>query len=119
MKRCFKVYSIIIGSLLGLTITTSLILSLIEKYNLITYKSLLYVSNTISYLYAAIFSFILGVKMKKNGLLNGFVFSLILFLITIIIGNSLIKITTIIKVITKSIIVIFFTVLGVNKKNPN
>ena len=119
MKQFFKTYSIIIISLLGLTIITSLILASIEKMNLINYKNSLYVSTVLSYLYILVFSFILGVKVKNKGILHGFIFSFILFLITIVVGNANFDWISIVKIITKSVIAIFFTIVGVNKKGTN
>ena len=117
MKKNLKNYLIILTTLLLFTFFVSLILTMIQKKQLITYNTSLILANSLSYLLLAIFSFILGLKVRKNGLIHGILLSLIMILLTIIIGNSLSSVTTIIKIITKSVIIIFFTILGVNKKN--
>lgn len=112
MKRTIKNYGIAIISILFLSFLTSLILSFLDisemmkiDINILTY--------TLSYVFYAISSFILGLKMKKRGLLNGCIFFAILFLISFIFSESI----SLLHTLVKFIIIIFFTIFGVNKKN--
>lgn len=117
MKQYFKNYLFILITLLLLTFFASLILTIMEKNQFFSYKTSLIVANSVSYSIIAILSFILGYKNKKHGLFHGTLFSIILILLTIIMGNKISDFATIIKIITKTIIIMFFVVLGVNKKN--
>lgn len=117
MKQNIKNYLLITLTLIVLTFFSSLILTMLFKNQILNYKTSLILANTISYLFVAILSFILGLKQKRHGIIHGILLSLILIGLSSIFGNSLSDITTLIKVITKSIIIIFFTILGVNKRN--
>ena len=117
MKQNIKTYFILNLSLLIFAFFTSLILSLLEKNEVLTYNTSIIIANSISYLIIAILSFILGYKVKKQGLLHGLFLSIIMISFTLIIGNSLSDIVTTIKVITKTILILFFTILGVNKRD--
>ncbi len=117
MKQNIKTYFIIILSLLLSAFFASLILTILEKNEVFSYSTSLVIANSFSYILIVILSFILGYKSKRNGLVHGVFFSLMIILTTLIIGNKLSDITTIIKLITKTILVIFFTVLGVNKRD--
>lgn len=117
MKQNLKNYLIITTTLLIFTFFISLILTILEKNEILTYKTSFIIANSVSYLLLAIFSFILGLKSKKHGFLHGIIFSLIIILLSLVVGNSISDISTIIKVITKSLIILFFTIFGVNKRN--
>ena len=117
MKQNIKNYFILIISLLLSAFFASLILSVLEKNEVLTYNTSLIIANSISYILIAMLSFILGYKSKKHGLFHGVLFSLIMIVLTLIIGNSLSDIVTIIKVITKTLLILFFTILGVNKRD--
>jgi len=117
MKQNIKNYGFILISLLCFTFLTSLILTIIQKNNLISYNTSIIIANSISYILIAIFSFVLGLKIKKHGMIHGLIFSLLVISMTLMIGNNFNDLTIIIKVITKSLLIIFFTILGVNKRN--
>ena len=74
-------------------------------------------ANSFAYIFIAIMSFVLGYKNEKHGLLHGMIFSIILIMLTLIVGNDISSISNIIKIITKTLLGLFFAILGVNKKN--
>lgn len=115
MKKIIKYYIISILSLLIFTVLTSLILTILKSNDIISYNNSIIISYIISYLLVAILSFILGLKLKRHGLIHGLLMSIILLSLNLIFFNSLSDISNLIKVITKTIIIIFFTILGVNK----
>jgi hypothetical protein len=117
MKHYLKTYSMVLITFLFFTFVSSLILTILDKSSLLNISVINIIANTISYILLAILSYVLGIKLKKHGLYNGILFSLLILSLTMVVGNDLSMITTIIKVVTKSIIIIFFTILGVNKKN--
>ena len=117
MKQYLKIYSTTLFLLLSFTFLSSLILTILDKNEILTSSTISIIANTISYIFIATISYILGVRIKKKGLINGILFSLIMILLTMLFGNKLSSIITLIKVVTKSVIIIFFVILGVNKKN--
>lgn len=117
MKQYLKIYLLITFSLLFFTFFSSLILTILEKNEIIKANVGNIISYSFSYLVLAISSYILGVKTRKKGLINALLFSFIVIAISFSIGNSLSDITSIIKIVSKVVVILFFTVLGVNKKN--
>ena len=117
MKQYLKIYLIALLSLLSFALLSSLILTILDKNEILSSSVISIIANSISYTFLALISYILGVKLKRKGLFNGILFSLIILLCTLLIGNDLSSLTTLVKVITKSIIITFFLILGVNKKN--
>jgi len=115
MKTTIKNYIFSILTLLIFTLISALILTIFRVNNIMSYNNSIIISNVISYILIAIISFIMGLKIKRHGLIHGFILSIIFLIINLIFFNTLSDITNLIKVITKSLIVIFFTILGVNK----
>ena len=56
----------------------------------------------------------LGMKIKKKGLINGLILSLLYILINLIIGLNLNNIISIFKFTSKIILIILGTIIGVN-----
>ena len=119
MKKNIKNYAIILSFLLFCTIFISLILTIIEKNTQINQKTLMIIGNSFLYCVIGISSFILGIKQKKHGLIQGIIYSLFIVILSSIFSNINNDTTSIIKLISKSMIAIFFAILGVNKKNLN
>ena len=117
MKQTLINYFILCVTLLLFTFFTSLILTLLDINEVLPYKTGVIVCHSLSYFTYAILSYILGIKMKRKGLIHGVVFSLIAFLLSLVIGGNLHDLSVITKEIIRSIVIIFFTILGVNKKN--
>ena len=117
MKQNIKNYLFIITTLLFFTFITSLILTILFKKEVISNSTSLIIANVSSYILFAIASFILGYKNKKHGLIHGILLSILMIILSIAMGNDISNIIVIIKMITKSLIIIFFTILGVNKRN--
>ena len=112
MKQIIKNYGLAIISILFLTFLTSLILSILDINKMISIDMnvLLY---SFSYCFYALISFVFGVNMKKKGIIHGISLFMILFLISFSLSIKI----SIIHTIVKFMIITFFTILGVNKKN--
>ena len=113
MKQMLKNYILITFSLLICTVFISLILTILEHFNILNGNALFIMGYAFSYLLIACFSFMLGIKMKRKALLHGGVFSLIILLFNLMLFGEL----NFIKLITKIMLILFFVILGVNKKN--
>ena len=112
MKYIIKNYFIFFITVLLFTSFTSLILTILDISNILNYDLGLIISYIISYVFFAILSFICGLKLKSKGLVHGIMLSFFIFLLSFFIGNEI----SWIILLTRSIIIVFFTILGVNKK---
>ena len=112
-----KNYSIAILVTLFFATFISLILTFLNINNLLDHKYGLIVANITSYIFFAISSYILGIKMGRHGLIHGIVLSLIMMVISIILFGYVYTTANILKLSMKSLVIIFFAILGVNKKN--
>ena len=115
MKNTIKNYIFSILTLLIFTLISALILTIFRVNNIIGYNNSMIISNVISYILVAIISFIMGLKIKRHGLVHGFILSIMFLIINLIFFNTLSDTLNLIKVLSKSLIIIFFTILGVNK----
>lgn len=113
MKQTIKNYIVILTTYLFLTFFFALILAFMQKNNVMSNSTLNVITISLSFLLISILSFILGLKVKSKGLINGIVFALFIFLMGLMFSGDI----SIIKLISKTVIAIFFTVLGVNKRN--
>ena len=115
MKNTIKCYVFSIITLLIFTVIASLILTTLRINDLITYNTSLIIANVISYILLAMISFVMGLKLKRHGLIHGFIVSILILIINLVFLNSLSDITNLVKLLTKSLIIIFFFILVVNK----
>lgn len=114
MKKTLKAYTYSLMFILFSTFIFSLILTVLKQKNIISLTSSNITSAILSLLLFFIGSLILGLKIKKKGLFNGMILSIIYVSINLIIGFDLTNIASIIKFVSKIILIIMGSILGVN-----
>lgn len=116
MKNTIKSYSFVLLFILLSTFIFSLILTILKQNNLLNYSSSNIVTNILSLSLYFIGSLILGLKQKNKGLINGIMLSIIFVCISLILGISFASIIDIIKFISKILLIMLGTIIGVNLK---
>ena len=114
MKTTIKSYTISLLFILLSTLIFSLVLTILNQNNLLSVTTSNITSTILSLSLFFIASVILGFKMKKKGLLNGIILSLIYISINLIIGFNFINYISIIKFISKIFLIILGVIIGVN-----
>ena len=117
MKNYLKIYLSIIATFLFFSFFIALILTFINKNQKITSENGLMISTIFSFIIIALLSFALGLKVKKHGILHASILSIMIIALSFILHDSIIDYIFIIKLISKLLIIFFFTILGVNKKS--
>ena len=116
MKSIIKSYSISIIFVLLSTFIFSLILTILKQTNVLSYNASNIITNILSLSLFFIASLILGLKIKRKGLVNGIILSILFICVNLIIGFNLTNIKEIIKFIAKILLIILGTIIGVNLK---
>jgi len=114
MKTTLKSYTISLIFILLSTFIFSLVLTILKQNNLINLTTSNITSSILSLLLFFIGALILGIKIKKKGLVNGIILSMVYVAINLIIGFNLTNVTSIIKFISKILLIILGTIIGVN-----
>lgn len=117
MKTTLKSYTTSLIFILFSTFIFSLILTILKQNDLISVNTGNIISNILSLSLFFIGSLILGLKVKRKGLVNGILLSIIYICINLIIGLNLKSFTQVIKFISKILLIILGTIIGVNFKN--
>lgn len=114
MKTTLKSYTLSLIFILFSTFIFSLILTILKRNDLINLTTSNVTSSILSLLLFFIGAIILGVKIKKKGLINGIILSIIYISINLIIGFNFSNFIYIVKFIGKIILIILGTIIGVN-----
>lgn len=115
MKSIIKYYVFSIITILLFTFFSALILTFLKTFSGVNDATLNIIGLVISYFIAILISYIMGLKIKRHGLIHGFIISLIFLLFNFIFGNNFSDLSNIIKISTRTLFIIFFVILGVNK----
>ena len=116
MKTTLKSYSFTLIFILLSTFIFSLILTILKQNNLLSINASNITSNILSLSLFFTAAVILGIKQKNKGLLNGIIFSILYICMCLISGITFNKVSVIIKFISKILLIIFGTIIGVNLK---
>lgn len=116
MKTTLKSYSFAFVFILLSTFIFSLLLTILKQNDLISVNASNIITNILSLSLFFIASVILGMKVKSKGLLNGFVYSIIYVCVNLIMGLSFPNIISVIRFVSKILLIIFGTIIGVNIK---
>lgn len=114
MKNIIKYYLLSTLALLTFSLISALILTIFNINNIFSQSTLNIIGIVISYLITIIISYIIGLKLKRHGLIHGLSLSILFLVLNIIFGNTLSSLSNIIKIVTQTLFIIFFMVLGVN-----
>lgn len=114
MKTTIKSYTLSLIFILLSTFIFSLILTILKQNDYISLTISNVTSTILSLLLFFVGAVILGLKIKKKGLLNGFILSIIYVSINLIIGFNFTNTISIIKFISKIILIILGSIIGVN-----
>jgi len=114
MKTTLKSYTLSLIFILFSTFIFSLILTILKQNDLISLTTSNVTSTILSLLLFFIGALLLGLKIKKKGLINGVILSIIYVSINLIIGFNFTNTISIIKFISKIILIILGTIIGVN-----
>lgn len=115
MKNIFKYYLLYFITLLICALLSSLILTILNTFDVVNFSNTLIISIIISYVFSIIASFIMGLKLKRHGIIHGFIISTIFMLLTLIFNGFNLELITLVKISIRSLLIVFFTILGVNK----
>ena len=114
MKTTLKSYAVSLIFIFISTFIFSLILTVLKQNNLISLTASNVTSGVLSLVLFFIAALLLGLKTKKKGLINGIILSIIYISINLIIGFDFTNIVSIIKFISKILLIILGTIIGVN-----
>ena len=114
MKTTLKSYTLSLMFILVSTLIFSLILTILKQNNLLSLYSSNVISTILSFLLFFIGAIILGLKIKKKGLINVIFLSLIYVSINLIIGFDFDNIYSILKFVSKILLIILGAIIGVN-----
>ena len=114
MKTTLKSYTVSLLFILFSTFIFSLILTILKQNNIINLTVSNITSNILSLLLFFVGALILGLKIKKKGLINGIILSIIYVSLNLIIGFNLDNIVLITKFISKILLIVTGTIIGVN-----
>ena len=114
MKTTLKAYTLSFIFIFLSTFIFSLVLTVLKQNNIFNLTTSNVISSVLSLLLFFIGAIILGIKIKKKGLINGIILSLIYGAINLIIGFNFANYVFVIKFIGKIILIILGTIIGVN-----
>ena len=114
MKTTIKSYIISLLFIFLSTFIFSLVLTILKQNDLISITTSNITSSILSLLLFFIGAIILGIKIKKKGLINGLILSILYISTSLIVVIHLTNLTSIIKFISKIILIILGTIIGVN-----
>ena len=117
MKTTIKPYVSSLLFILFSTFICSFILAILNQNKLISITTTNILTNIMSILLFFIASIILGMKIKKKGLINGIILSLIYISLNLIIGFNFTNYISVIKFISKIFVIILGAIIGVNLSN--
>lgn len=115
MKTSIKSYSLTLIFLLLSTFIFSLVLTILKQNDLISLNSSKIITNILSLSLFFIGGLILGLKQKNKGLLNGIILAIMYVSICLIMNISF-KGIAVVKFISKILLIILGTIIGVNLK---
>lgn len=116
MKLTLKSYSFSIIFILLSTFIFSLLLTILKQNDLMNLNTSNILTNILSLSLFFVSAVILGMKVKRKGLVNGIIYSIIYICVNLIIGISFPNSISIIKFISKILLIILGTIIGVNIK---
>ena len=116
MKHSLKSYSLSIIFILLSTFIFSLILTILQQNKLLSYNASNVITTILSLSIYFVGALLLGLKQKSKGLLNGLIFSILFICLNLIMGFNLNNFKDIIKFISKILLMLLGTIIGVNLK---
>lgn len=114
MKTIIKSYIVSLSFIFLSTLIFSLVLTILKQNDWINLNLSNIITSILSLLIFFIGAIILGMKIKKKGLINGVILSIFYVFIKLIIGINLNHLTSIVQFISKTILIILGTIIGVN-----
>jgi len=116
VKKTIKSYSITLIFILLSTLIASLLLATLKQTNVLSYSAAKVTTNILSLTLFFISALILGIKQKNKGLINGLFLSLLYIAISLVVGVPLNNFKEIMRFISKILLIILGTIIGVNLK---
>ena len=116
MKSTIKSYSFTLIFILLSTFIFSLLLTILKQNDLISLNVSNILTNILSLSLFFIGAVILGMKQKSKGLINGLIFTVLYICMCLIGGISFNSVSSIIKFISKILLIMLGTIIGVNLK---
>ena len=116
MKTTIKSYSITLIFILLSTFIFSLFLSILKQNDLISINVSNVITNVLSLSLFFIATVILGIKQKSKGLINGLMLAILYVCMCLIGGISFNSVSVTIKFISKILLILLGTIIGLNLK---
>ena len=116
MKNTIKAYSLTLLFILLTTFIFSLLLTILKQNDLISINASNIVTNILSLSLFFIAAIILGMKQKSKGLLNGIILVLLYICMGLISGITFNNVKVVIMFISKILLILLGTIIGVNLK---